>query len=122
MIDIELIREYCLSFPGAFEQLQWESSLLFKVGPKRSGKIFVIYSLFQESVNRISLKCSPEKFDELAEMDNVIPAPYLARNKWITIQDGCRMKTAELKELISGSYELVFSNLPKKIRAGLRRS
>lgn len=121
MISIEFIREYCLSFPGSYEQLQWESSLLFKVGPKSAGKIFLIYSLYEGTLNRISIKCTHEKFEELTDMEYIIPAPYLARNKWITIQDGCRMKTTELKEIIEISYDLVFSKLTKKIQAGISR-
>ena len=120
MIDFELIREYCLSFPGTFEQIQWESSLLFKVGPKKIGKIFTVYSLHEGSVNRITLKCTPEKFSELTESECIIQAPYFARNKWVTIQDGCMKKTSELRELIKTSYELVLCNLPKKIQAGLQ--
>ena len=121
MIDIEFIRKYCLSFPGSFEQLQWESSLLFKVGPKSAGKIFLIYSLYEGTQNRISLKCTHEKFEELTDLEYIIPAPYLAHNKWVTLQDGCRLKTAELKELIELSYNLVFSKLTKKIRAEIYR-
>lgn len=111
-MDLDVIQKYCLSFPGAAEQIQWESSLLFKVG----GKIFVIYNLGKLSNNRILLKCSAERFHELIEMDNIIPAPYLARNKWVSLQDGCRMKMNEIKELIDESYNLVFSKLPKKTR------
>jgi predicted DNA-binding protein (MmcQ/YjbR family) len=111
-IDIDSIREFCLTFPGSTEQVQWEESLLFKVG----GKIFVIYNMGSLTPNRISLKCSPESFEELIENEFVIPAPYLARNKWITLQDGCRLKPAEIKELITNSYSLVFSKLTKKLQ------
>jgi predicted DNA-binding protein (MmcQ/YjbR family) len=71
------------------------------------------------SVNRLSIKCTPEKFQELIEDENIIPAPYYARNNWVCIQDGCRMKLNELKELIHDSYELVCSKLPVKIRKEL---
>lgn len=111
-IDIDTVREFCLSFPGAAEQVQWGDSLLFKVG----GKIFVIYNMGDLTPNRISLKSTPETFEELIENEFVIPAPYLARNKWITLQDGCRLKPAEIKEMITTSYNLVFSKLNKKLQ------
>ena len=107
-----MVRKYCLSMPGAVEQIQWIDHLLFKVG----GKMFVIYNLNKAYPNRMSLKCSPERFEEMIEVENIEPAPYLARNKWISILDGARIRTAELKELIKESYELVFAKLPKKVR------
>ncbi len=114
-MDLEIIRKYCLSFAGTREQIQWENHLLFKV----ADKMFLIYALGMESPNRISLKCSPEKFEEMIEIENIIPAPYMARNKWITIQDGCRIKMSELNKLIKESYDLVFAKLPKKVREGI---
>ena len=114
-MNIEWIREYCLSFPGATEEIQWESSLLFKVG----GKIFVITGTNNFSENVLSLKSDPEKFEELIEQEGIIPAPYLARNKWIAIQRSSRLKTNELKDLIKTSYELIFAKLPKKVREGI---
>jgi len=116
-IDIDSIREFCLTFPGAAEQVQWEESLLFKVGKK----IFVIYNMGDLTPNRISLKSTPEAFEELIENEFVIPAPYLARNKWITLQDGCRLRPAEIKELITNSYNLVFSKLTKKLQNEISR-
>lgn len=111
-MNLEIIREYCLSFPCSTEQVQWENSLLFKVG----GKIFAIYNLGQETGSRMSLKSSPERFEELIEAEFIIPAPYLARNKWISLQDGCRLKLKEIKELIRESYNLVFEKLPVKVK------
>jgi len=111
-MDLDYIREYCLSFPGVKEEMPWEDHPAYKVG----GKIFLISNLSKENSNRLSIKCTPEKFNELVETENIIPAPYLARNKWITIQDGCRIRLKELKELIKESYRLVFSRLPAKTR------
>ena len=109
-MDIDFLRNYCLSFPGATEEIQWETHLLFKVG----GKMFTMCGSTAES--QISLKANPEKFDELIEIEGVIPAPYLARNKWIAIQTRNSLKISELKELIKESYDLVFEKLPKKVR------
>ncbi|MBZ0202927.1 MAG: MmcQ/YjbR family DNA-binding protein [Ignavibacteria bacterium] len=111
-MNLDIIRDYCLSFPGSTEQVQWENSLLSKVG----GKIFLIYNLGSSPGSRISLKCNTERFNELLEDEFITQAPYFAKNKWISIKDGCRFKAAELKNLISTSYELVFSKLPKKTK------
>lgn len=112
---IEWLREYCLSFPGAYEEVQWEDHLLFKVG----GKMFVLTALNNEAENILSIKCDPEVFDEITEREGIIPAPYLARNKWISVKKSCSIRKNELQELIKTSYDLVFAKLPKKTQKQL---
>ena len=46
-----------------------------------------------------------------------IPAPYMARAKWVQIIDLKKIPDAELKELIKRSYDLVSLKLTKKLRA-----
>ena len=116
-MDFDSIRKFCLSFSGAVEQVQWENHLLFKVG----GKMFLIYNLDKTYPNRFSIKCTPENFGELTERENIIPAPYLARNNWVNFKDGFRISAKELKELIKESYELVFEKLTKKIRLEIEK-
>jgi predicted DNA-binding protein (MmcQ/YjbR family) len=70
----------------------------------------------------VSLKTTPEKFAELTERPGIIPAHYVARYHWITIEDLKAVTSAELKELIRESYQLVFDKLPAKIRNSLERS
>ena len=117
-MDFDPIREYCLSFPGAVEQPQWGNNLLYKVG----GKMFLIYNLDKTYPNRFSIKCTPENFSLLTERDNIIPAPYLARNNWVNFTDGFKIKNDELKELIGESYRLVYQKLPKRIKAKIESS
>lgn len=104
-----------MSFPGATEEVQWEDHLLFKVG----GKIFVIGAINSAAENIMSLKSDPEEFDELTEIEGIVPAPYLAKSKWIAVKKSCRLKPAELKELIRTSYELVYDKLPKKVKQNI---
>ena len=114
-MNSEWIKEHCLSLKGATEEVQWETSLLYKVG----GKMFVITSMLQTSPILLSLKADPEIFTELTEREGVIPAPYLARNKWIAIERTARIKPTEVKELINKSYSLVAAKLPRKVKKEL---
>ncbi len=113
-MDIEAIRQFCLSLPHATEGVQWDNDLLFRIG----GKIFAVTSL-DLSPNRLSFKCTPEKFEELLEIDGIIPAPYMARNKWVTVERLDVLSNQELKELLTNSYDMVFAKLPKKIQKTL---
>ncbi len=67
-MNVDSIREYCLSFPRATEKLQWGDNLCFKV----SGKIFAIMGLDNP---RLCFKCTPETFAELIEREDIRPAP-----------------------------------------------
>ena len=112
-MNIDSIRKYCLSFPNATEDIQWGNDLLFRI----SGKIFVGMSL--DPPHSLSLKCTPEKFDELIEFEGIIPAPYMARNKWVMLEHLDALNDAELKRLIKNSFEMIFSKLPRRTQAEL---
>jgi predicted DNA-binding protein (MmcQ/YjbR family) len=101
-MNADSIRAYCLSFAGATENLQWGDDLCFKV----NGKIFTILGL--DSVpQRLCLKCNPEAFAELCELDGIRPAPYVGRYKWVMLDRLDAVRGDELKELIRSSYEMV---------------
>jgi predicted DNA-binding protein (MmcQ/YjbR family) len=103
-MNADSIREYCLSFPHATENLQWGDELCFKVG----GKIFIMLGL--DSVpQRMCFKCSPEKFAELCELEGIRPAPYVGRYKWVMLDRLDALDTQELDHCIRQSYEMVAS-------------
>jgi predicted DNA-binding protein (MmcQ/YjbR family) len=110
-MNVDWIREVCLSFAGTTEQIQWGSDLLFKVG----GKMFAVAPLEPAPVC-LSFKASPENFAELTERPNIIPAPYLARAQWVALQTRDALPADELARLLRDSYDMVFAKLPKKIR------
>lgn len=67
----------------------------------------------------VAFKCSPEEFDELIEIPGIIPAPYLARAKWVKLEHPDALPPAELKKRLTRSYELVRAGLTKKAQAEL---
>jgi predicted DNA-binding protein (MmcQ/YjbR family) len=113
---IDWVRSFCLSLPHATEDVQWEHDLLFRI----AGKMFCVANMEPElSKTKIAFKCTPEKFAELVEVEGIVPAPYMARNHWVAIQEMDALRRPELEGLIRHSYELVRVKLPKKIQAKL---
>lgn len=110
-MDVDWLRELCLSFAGATEQIQWGYDLVFKVG----GKMFAVTPLEPAPVC-LSFKASPESFAELTERQNIIPAPYMARAQWVALQTRDALTRDELSQLLRESYEMVLAKLPKKMR------
>jgi predicted DNA-binding protein (MmcQ/YjbR family) len=113
---LEWARRVCLSLPHVTEKVRWEHNLCFCIGEK----MFCVANLEPAvSPGRISFKCTPEKFTELVEVEGLIPAPYAARNHWVSVRDMNALRLAELEELIHHSYGLVLERLPKKTQAAL---
>jgi predicted DNA-binding protein (MmcQ/YjbR family) len=115
-VDVDWLRELCLSFPGSTEQIQWGNDLLFKVG----GKMFAVTALEPAPV-WLSFKASPENFADLTERPNIIPAPYLARAQWIALENREALAPEELARLLRNSYDMIVAKLPKKTRESLSR-
>jgi predicted DNA-binding protein (MmcQ/YjbR family) len=118
MPDLEWIRKLCLSLPDATEDMPWADDLCFKV----RGKIFTGVALSDGRFPRITLKCAPETFHELLEVEGISPAPYVGRYKWIKLNNSNVLPAEELKALIRKSYELVAAKAPKKTPPGKKAS
>lgn len=113
-MDINWIRDLCLSFPHTTEQIQWGDDLVFKV----AGKIHAVTVLKPAKI-WLCFKVSPEKFAELTERPEIIPAPYLARAKWVALETKDALTSDELALLLRESYDMVVAKLPKKTREDL---
>lgn len=106
-MHVEEIRKYCLAFPEATENLQWGDDLCFKI----RGKIFAIVDLDNP---RLCFKCTPETFADLTEREDIHPAPYVGRYKWVMLDRLDAVGNGELKGLIRDSYEIVRKKAPKR--------
>jgi predicted DNA-binding protein (MmcQ/YjbR family) len=106
-MNVEAIRAFCLAFPNATEKLQWGDDLCFKVG----GKIFVMLGLDHP---RLCFKCTPDTFAELIEREDIRPAPYVGRYKWVMLDRLDAAGDAELQDLIRQSFEMVAARAPEK--------
>ena len=115
-MNIEQLRKFCLALPDATEDIKWGADLCFSVG----GKMFCVTGA-DSLASGLSIKCTPEKFEELIEREGVDPAAYVGRYKWVRISYLDAVTPAELKDLIKMSYQLVFDKLPPKIKKSIVR-
>jgi len=112
-MDNEALRLFCKTLPAVTEDIKWDNDLCFSVG----GKMFCVSSL--ESPIRVSFKVSDEEFDELSTRNGFIPAPYMARAKWVSVTDVSVLKTKEWQNFVLQSYNLVKAKLTGKLRKEL---
>lgn len=114
-MDVDSVRAYCMSFLQATENLQWGEDLCFKV----RGKIFAIVGL--DSL-RLCFKCTAETFAELIEREDIRPAPYVGRYKWVMLDRLDAVRADELEDLVRQSYEMVAAKAPNPGRGKAKSS
>jgi predicted DNA-binding protein (MmcQ/YjbR family) len=108
------IQALCKKLPHVTEDIKWETHLCYCVG----GKIFIITNPDSSPVTA-SFKVSDEDFANLSEREGFMPAPYLARYKWIYIDNISRFSRKEWENYLGKAYTLVLSKLPGKIKKQL---
>jgi len=113
-MNIEELRKICHSLKHTTEDIKWGHDLVFSIG----GKMYCVTSV-DESPTSVSFKVTPEEFDELSVKDGFKPAPYVAKHKWVLIDDVSRMNKGDWEKYLRQSYQLVKDKLPVKIRKQL---
>lgn len=103
-MNIETLRDYCLSKPAVEETVPFGPDTLVY---KTSGKIFLLVGL-DEIELRFNVKCDPEKALELREIfPCVLPGYHMNKKHWNTIVVDGSVSDKQLREWIDHSYELV---------------
>ena len=113
-MTIEDLQGICRQLPGITEDIKWGQDLVFSVG----GKMFCVAGLDQSPVTA-SFKVKDEEFEEISKWPGFKPAPYVAKYKWVFIEDINKMSKKEWGHYVTQSYQLVKSKLPKKLQKQL---
>ncbi|MEM8518260.1 MmcQ/YjbR family DNA-binding protein [Janthinobacterium sp. CG_23.4] len=111
-MDMERAKQVCRAFPGATEDIKWTNVLAFSVG----GRLFALCSAEAHNTRGMSFKVDAERFLELTDRPGIVPAPYLARAKWVHIASPDALDDKEMATLLHRSYSLIFARLTKKLQ------
>ena len=103
-MDIESLRDYCISKKGVTEGFPFnDTALVFKV----AGKMFALLDLSVDS-RGLTLKCDPDLAIELRERHpEVSPAYHFNKQHWNSISLNGSINDNQLKEWIDHSYNLI---------------
>jgi predicted DNA-binding protein (MmcQ/YjbR family) len=117
-MNIEELREYCLSLKGTAESLPFgDFALVLKV----QEKMFALIPL-DNAETQITLKCDPERAIELREeYSAIVPAWHFNKKHWNTVIIDSSISHDFLCELIRHSYDLVVAKLPKNLKEELEK-
>jgi predicted DNA-binding protein (MmcQ/YjbR family) len=119
-MDIESLRQYCLSLKATTEDMPFgPDTLVFRAG----GKIYALTSLDLpllggiEGGCRVNLKCDPDYAIELREKyADIIPGYHMNKKHWNTVYCENGLDEKLIRELIQHSYDLIVKSLPKPVR------
>ena len=111
-MDIESVRNYCLSLPHATEDFPFdESTLAFRIG----GKIFAMIDL--ENTEWFVLKCEPDYAIELRDRyAEITGAWHMNKKHWNQLNLFGSLTDAFIRNLICHSYNEVVKKISKKFR------
>ena len=107
-MDIDQLRSFCLKLPATTEDVKWDNDLVFSVG----GKMYTVASL--DAPFKCCFKVPDEDYEELSSREGFIPAPYMARAKWVQVTKPSVIGKKDWESYIRESYELVKAKLTKK--------
>lgn len=109
----EEFNAFCKSLKGTTNVVQWGGASVWKIG----GKIFAICSIWGEGTHhKISFKCNDLSYSMLREQPGFIPAPYLARAKWVQMEQTDAMSDEDLMSYIKMAYTIICRKLTKAQR------
>ncbi len=116
-MNIETLREYCISKKGVSECFPFdETSLVFKV----MDKMFALTDLEEELW--VNLKCDPELALALREeYEFVEPGYHMNKKHWNTIRIHDYVPDKLIHEWVDHSYHLVVKSLTKKQQTELNK-
>ena len=112
-MNVESLREYCLSLPLATEDFPFdETTLVFRV----VGKIFAMLDLERPDV--VSLKCNPDYALQLREEHPEISGAWHMNKKyWYQVNLSGHLEDELVQGLVRHSYAEVVKKLTRKERA-----
>jgi predicted DNA-binding protein (MmcQ/YjbR family) len=113
-MSIEEIQSICEKLKGVTEDIKWEDHLCFNIG----GKMFLVTAP-DRVPHSASFKVNEKDFGELTAKEGFIPAPYLARYKWVHVDDINRLNKKQWEYYINQSYELIAAGLPAKTKKSI---
>lgn len=110
-MDLQPLVEFCRSLPHTIEDVKWGNDLVFSI---EGGKMFCVFGFENDAWTGMSFKVDDDRFLEMTDRPQFVPAPYMARARWVLLTSLEGIELAEVRELITRSHQLYFAKLPKR--------
>jgi predicted DNA-binding protein (MmcQ/YjbR family) len=110
-VSPEAFDAVCAALPGTRMDVQWGDDHVWKVGDR----MFAVRS----PTGSFSFKASDIAFEVLTAEGPGVPAPYLARAKWVWFADVADVDDIDLADWLKTAHSLVAARLTKTQRQAL---
>jgi len=111
-MDREGVRAVCLALPAVTLDHPWDPDHdAYKVG----GKMFAVIG----AMGGLSFKVSDIAYEVLTESGRARPAPYMARAKWVNLEDPSVWADDDLAEHLTIAHGIIAARLTQKARREL---
>jgi predicted DNA-binding protein (MmcQ/YjbR family) len=112
-MNSDSLLKYCASLPHVTLDRKWGSVMACCIHEK----MFALFGVDENGkAEKYSFKADPERFLELTDRKGLIPAPYLARAKWVAVVEDKALSQAEAKTLLKTAHQLIVRKLPKYLQ------
>ena len=119
-MDNERIRAICMALPHVAETVNWGHRLVYWVGDRDiGGKMFAMTDLDGTGFGVLLFHCGAERFYELLEVEGIVPSPYLAKARWVTLERWDVLRPREIEEELRRAHALIYEKLPKRTKTVL---
>ena len=102
-----------LALPGAVMDVKWAVDRCYCVG----GKMFAFAGQLGDETPRYMFKCSDLSFEMLVESGAAVPAPYLARAKWVQLISHDALLDETLASYVVQAHGIIGAKLTKRALA-----
>ena len=102
---------FCKALPGAAMEVLWGADNVYKVG----GRMFAVMG----PKGSASFKANDVAFEMLVETGAARPAPYMARAKWVYLDDLGAMPGEDLQAYLKQAHAQIAAKLSGRMRQSL---
>ena len=110
-MDLQPLVDFCRTLPHTVEDVKWGNDLVFSI---EGGKMFCVFGMENGRWTGMSFKVDDDRFLAMTDRPQFVPAPYMARARWVLLRDLKGIGLDELEGLIRRSHHLYFAKLPKR--------
>ena len=123
MASVTKAHAACKALPGTTYDVKWGKDECYSVG----GKMFAVigpggtHGGPKGAAWSVGFKVDDHRFLELTDREGIIPAPYMAKHKWVLVEDLKVLSDKDLRELLARAHEIILAKAPKKFRDALAK-
>ena len=80
-MNVPAIQKFCSALPHATGDVKWGVDQVYSIG----GRMFCVACVDSKKQSSVAFKVDDDLFLSYSDRDGFIPAPYMARAKWVKI-------------------------------------